>query len=165
MGVFLMSFNPFSALTSRVFGGLLILSLVTLGPALWITRGKLADARETITALEKWQDDIVIAVRLASDNPETTEKTAKDQINQLGYIRIQLKAAVDEQNAAIDALARESEAAREVAARAQKERAAALKRADSLQAELRNRARVPAPASDMERAVRETQDELYEAGL
>lgn len=161
----MLPFNPFSALTSKVFGGLLILSLVTLGPALWITRGKLADARETIAALEDWRDNIVIAVRLASDNQDVTDKTAESQINELGYIRIQLKAAVDQQNAAIDAMARESEAAREVAARAKKERAAALRRAEALQAELRNRARVPAPAADMEAAVRQTQDELYDAGL
>jgi hypothetical protein len=164
MGV-LMTFNPFSALTSKVFGGLLLLSLVTLGPALLITRAKLSDARETIAALEQWQDDIVIAVRLASGNADTTDKTAEQQINRMGVIRIKLGEAVESQNGQIEAMQRESDAALAIADKARKERAAAILRAEKLQAELRSRARVPAPAEDMEAAVRRSQDELYEAGL
>lgn len=160
-----MPFNPFSALTSKLFGGLLILSLITLGPALLITRAKLFDARETIAALEQWQDDMVIAVRLASGNKDTTEKTAVQQVNRMGVIRIQLGEAVKAQNAAVEAMQRESEAAQAVAERARKERADAVKRTEALQAELRKRARVPAAAADMEAAVRRSQDELYEAGL
>lgn len=164
MGV-LMTFNPFSALTSKVFGGLLLLSLVTLGPALLITRAKLSDARETIAALEQWQDDIVIAVRLASGNADTTDKTAEQQINRMGVIRIKLGEAVESQNGQIEAMQRESDAALAIADKAREERAAAIVRAEKLQAELRSRARVPAPAEDMEAAVRRSQDELYEAGL
>ncbi len=160
-----MPFNPFSALTSKVFGGLLILALVTLGPALLITRAKLFDARETITVLEQWQDDMVIAVRLASGNKDTTEKTAVQQVNRMGVIRIQLGEAVKSQNGQIEAMQRESDAALAIAEQAKQERAAAIRRAEKLQAELRSRARVPAPADDMEAAVRRSQDELYEAGL
>jgi hypothetical protein len=164
MGV-LMTFNPFSALTSKVFGGLLLMSLVTLGPALLITRAKLSDARETIAALEQWQDDIVIAVRLASGNADTTDKTAEQQINRMGVIRIKLGEAVESQNGQIEAMQRESDAALAIADKAREERAAAIRRAEKLQAELRSRARVPAPAEDMEAAVRRSQDEIYEAGL
>jgi hypothetical protein len=160
-----MTFNPFSALTSKVFGGLLILSLVTLVPALLITRAKLFDARETIAALEQWQDDMVIAVRLASGNRDTTEKTAVQQVNRMGVIRIKLGEAVESQSGQIEAMQRESDAALAVAEKARQERAAAIRRAEKLQAELRSRARVPAPAEDMEAAVRRSQDELYEAGL
>jgi hypothetical protein len=160
-----MTFNPFSALTSKVFGGLLILSLVTLVPALLITRAKLFDARETIAALEQWQDDMVIAVRLASGNKDTTDKTAVQQVNRMGVIRIKLGEAVERQSGQIEAMQRESDAALAVAEKARQERAAAIRRAEKLQAELRSRARVPAPAEDMEAAVRRSQDELYEAGL
>jgi hypothetical protein len=160
-----MTFNPFSALTSKVFGGLLILSLVTLVPALLITRAKLFDARETIAALEQWQDDMVIAVRLASGNRDTTEKTAVQQVNRMGVIRIKLGEAVESQSGQIEAMQRESDAALAVAEKARQERAAAIRRAEKLQAELRSRARVPAPAEDMEAAVRRSQDELYEAGV
>ncbi len=160
-----MTFNPFSALTSKVFGGLLLLSLVTLGPALLITRAKLSDARETIAALEQWQDDIVIAVRLASGSADTTDKTAEQQINRMGVIRIKLGEAVESQNGQIEAMQRESDAALAIADKAREERAAAIRRAEKLQTELRSRARVPAPAEDMEAAVRRSQDELYEAGL
>jgi len=160
-----MTFNPFSALTSKVFGGLLILSLVTLVPALLITRAKLFDARETIAALEQWQDDMVIAVRLASGNKDTTDKTAVQQVNRMGVIRIKLGEAVESQSGQIEAMQRESDAALAVAEKARQERAAAIRRAEKLQAELRSRARVPAPAEDMEAAVRRSQDELYEAGL
>jgi hypothetical protein len=160
-----MTFNPFSALTSKVFGGLLILSLVTLVPALLITRAKLFDARETIAVLEQWQDDMVIAVRLASGNKDTTDKTAVQQVNRMGVIRIKLGEAVQSQSGQIEAMQRESDAALAVAEKARQERAAAIRRAEKLQAELRSRARVPAPAEDMEAAVRRSQDELYEAGL
>jgi ribonucleotide monophosphatase NagD (HAD superfamily) len=160
-----MPFNPFSALTSKLFGAGLVLSLITLGPALLITRATLADAREDIAALTDWQDKIVAAVRLASNNPKADAGTAAEQIGELGFIRVQLKAAVETQNAAIDAMSRESEAALLVAERARQERAAAVRRAEALQSELRSRALVPAPAADMEAAVRQSQDELYEAGL
>lgn len=160
-----MPFNPFSTLTSKIFGGLLLLSLLTLGPGLLITRHRLADARETITALELWQTDIVIAVRLAADNSETTVKTAGAQITALGNARRDLIAAGAAQNAAIEALHAESEAALAIAEQAERERAAAIKRTEALQAELRRRAAAPAPAEDMEAAVRLSQDELYEAGL
>jgi hypothetical protein len=160
-----MTFNPFSALTSKVFGGLLILSLVTLVPALLITRAKLFDARETIAALEQWQDDMVIAVRLASGNRDTTEKTAVQQVNRMGVIRIKLGEAVESQSGQIEAMQRESDAALAVAEKAKRERAAAIRRTEKLQAELRARARVPAPAEDMDAAVRRSQDDLYGAGL
>jgi len=157
--------NPFSALTSKVFGGLLILSLVTLGPALLITRGKLADARETITALTDWQTEMVDAVRLASNNPDVDKVTAKAQVQEMGFIRIQLGNAINQQNAALDEMQRQSAAALEAARDAERKRRAATQRAEALAAELRGRARIAAPADDMEEAVRRTQDELYEAGI
>lgn len=158
-----MTFNPFPALTSKIFGGLLVLSLLTLGPGLLITRARLADARETITSLEKWQDDIVIAVRLASDNPETGTDTAAAQITALGNARRDLTAAVAAQNSAVAAMQAESDTARAVAEQARKERAAAIRRTEALAAELRQRAATP--AEDTDAAVRRSQDELYEAGL
>lgn len=145
----------------KLLGGALILSLLTLGPGLLITRHRLADARETITALEKWQDDVVVAVRLASDNPDTTDATAAAQITALGNARRDLTAAVAAQNAAVASLQAESEAALAVADRARKERAAAVKRTEALVAELRARP----PSEDTDAAVRQSQDELYEAGL
>jgi len=157
-----MPFNPFSAITSKIFGGLLVLSLLTLGPGLLITRARLHEARTTITALEKWQDDVVIAVRLAADAP-TTADTAVSQITALGNARRDLTAALAAQNAAIEAMQRESEAARAVAERARKERAASIRRTEALAAELRSRA--VAPPDDTDAAVRRSQDELYEAGL
>jgi BMFP domain-containing protein YqiC len=144
----------------KLLGGALILSLLTLGPGLLITRAKLADARTTITALEKWQDDAVIAVRLAADAP-TTKDTAVAQITALGNARRDLAAAVAAQNAAVASLRAESEAALAVADRARKERAAAVKRTEALVAKLRARP----PAEDTDAAVRRSQDELYEAGL
>lgn len=158
-------FNPFSQFTSKLFGAGLVLSLVTLGPALWITRATLADAREDIAVLEKWQDKIVSAVRLATNDPKVDAGTAAERITEMGFVQVQLKAAVDQNNVAIEAMSRESEAALDLAERAKQERAAAVRRAEALQAELRSRSRVPAPAADMEAAVRRSQDELYEAGL
>jgi hypothetical protein len=166
MGVLLMlGLNPFSALTSKVFGGLLILSLVTLGPALWITRGKLADARETIDALLTWQTEMVDAVRIASNNPEVDSTTAKAQVQELGIIRIELKNAIENQNAALDEMERQSAEATRIAMEAERRRRAANARAEELARRLEARARVPAPADQMERAVREAQDAAFKEGL
>ena len=160
-----MAFNPFSQLTSKIFGAGLVLSLITLGPALLITRATLADARDDIAALEKWQDKVVAAVRLATNDPEVDAGTVAEHITEMGFVQVQLKAAVDQNNATIDAMSRESQAALDLAERAKQERAAAVRRAEALQSELRSRALVPAAADDMEAAVRRSQDELYEAGL
>lgn len=160
-----MPFNPFSALTSKVFGGLLVLSLVTLGPALLITRYRLAEARETITELVDWRMGIIDAIRVASDNPNVDGKTAAAQVQALGQTRVNLTNAVNDQNAAIEAIEQQSADALAAAADAERKRQAATKRAEDLAKELRNRARVPAPAADMEAAVRRSQDEQWDAGL
>lgn len=160
-----MPFNPFSQLTSKIFGGLLLLSLVTLGPGLWLTRAKLADARETITSLETWQSETVAAIRLAADNPEVSAATAKAQVQALGTARIELTNAIESQNAALEVMQRQSEQAIEIAREAEDKRRAAVARSAQLQAELRRRAAAPVDPADMEQAVRDSQDELYEAGL
>jgi hypothetical protein len=161
----LMPFNPFSALTSKVFGGLLILSLLTLGPALLLTRHRLADVKAQLLELTEWRGAVIATVRVASGNEDVTAKTAVAQIRELGVIRVQLKQAVESQNGQIEAMARESEAALELAAQAERDRRAATRRAEALKAELRSRARAPVPAADMEAAVRQSQDELYDEGL
>jgi hypothetical protein len=160
-----MPFNPFSALTSKIFGGLLALSLLTLVPGLLITRHRLAEARETITELVDWRIGIIDAIRIAADNPEVDAKTAAAQVQALGVTRVNLTNAVKDQNAAITAIEQESAAALDMAREAEQQRRAAIKRSEALQAELRSRAAAPAPAADMEAEVRRSQDDLYEAGL
>jgi C4-dicarboxylate-specific signal transduction histidine kinase len=160
-----MPFNPFSALTSKIFGGLLALSLLTLGPGLLITRHRLAEARETITELVDWRIGIIDAIRIAADNPEIDARTAAAQVQALGVTRVNLTNAVKDQNAAITAIEQESAAALDMAREAEEQRRAAIRRTEALQAELRRRAAAPAPAADMEAEVRRSQDELYEAGL
>ena len=158
-------FNPFSELTSKLFGGLLALSLVTLGPALYFTRATLADARVTIKGLTEWQTDIVEQVRLASKNPKIDKTTVSSQIAEMGYIRIQLDNAIDTQNAAISEMERQSAEAKQMAIEAERKRRAAVPRAADLARKLRYDSRAPAPSDDMEASVRETQDLLYEEGL
>jgi hypothetical protein len=160
-----MPFNPFSAITSKVFGGLLILSLLTLGPGLLITRHRLAEARETITELTNWRVGIIDAIRLAADNSDVDASTAAAQVQALGHVRVELTNAVKSQNSAIAAIEQQSADALAAAEEAERKRQAATKRAEMLANELRNRARVPAPAADMEAAVRQSQDELWDAGL
>lgn len=151
----------FSSLTSKVFAGLLAVASF----ALLIVGFQLSSARDRIRVLEDWQQRVVLAVRVATGNETVTAKSAEGQIEQLGVIRIQLKRAVRVQNDAIDALEREGRLARETAAKAAAERAAAVKRANALAAQLRKQAKVPVAAPDMEAAVRATQDQLFEAGL
>lgn len=160
-----MTFNPFSQLTSKIFGGLLVVSLITLGPALIITRHRLTEARETITELVNWRVGIIDAIRVAADNPDVDATTAAAQVQALGHVRVELTNAVESQNVAIAVIEQQSADALAAAEEAERKRQAATKRAEVLANELRNRARVPAPAADMEAAVRRSQDELWDAGL
>lgn len=149
----------------KLLAGGLILSLVTLGPGLLITRAKLADARETITELVNWRIGIIDAIRIAADNPDVDASTAAAQVQALGHVRVELTNAVESQNEAIAAIEQQSAQALAAAREAERKRKAATQRAEALANELRNRARVPAPAADMEAAVRRSQDELWDAGL
>lgn len=160
-----MAFNPFSQLTSKIFGVGLILSLITLGPALYFTRATLADVKEDLQAAKDWQLEVISAVAVAADNPKVDGKTAIAQIQELGHTRVNLTNAIEDQNEAIVMIEQQSADALAIAEKAQKQRAAATRKAEALAAELRDRARVAAPADDMEAAVRKTQDELYEAGI
>lgn len=125
----------------------------------------LAEAKEDLQAAKDWQLEVIRAVAIAADNPDVDGKTAIAQIQQLGHTRVNLTNAIDDQNKAIVMMEQQSQDALAIAEKARKDRAAATRKADALAQELRNRSRVPAPAADMEAAVRRTQDELYEAGI
>lgn len=157
--------NPFSALGAKIFGGLFLASLVTLGPALWWTRGELADARATIADLLDWQMEMVDAVRLASNNPDVDETTAKAQVQELGIIRLELTNAIDNQNAAIEAMEAQTAAAMRAADEAERRRRSAVRKAERLKTELANRAMNPVAPAKMEQAVRDAQDILFEEGI
>lgn len=153
-------------IVSKVLGGALAGALLLSGGLtikLAFTSHELKNAKEVISNLVEWQDGIVDTTRLASGSNEITAKTAQAQIQQLGYIRIELKNSVEIQNDAIEQLERESQLAQALVARASQQKQAAIQRADQLEKQLRNRAGVP--AANMEQAVRQTQDEIYEAGL
>lgn len=149
-------------LLKGALAGSLLLSVV-LGGALAWSRHELSNAKEVIQSLVEWQDGIIEATRLAADSPEIAKEDVAPAIQNLGQVRIQLLNAVDKQNEAIEALVKESEAARELAAQAQRKQQAAIRRAEDLQRQMRERAN--APAADMEAAIRRNQDDLYEAGL
>lgn len=149
-------------LLKGALAGSLLLSVV-LGGALAWSRHELSNAKEVIQGLVEWQDGVIEATRLAADSPEIAKEDVAPAIQNLGQVRIQLLNAVDKQNEAIEVLIKESEAARELAAQAQRKQQAAIRRAEDLQRQLRERAN--APAADMEAAIRRNQDDLYEAGL
>lgn len=149
-------------LLKGALAGSLLLSVV-LGGALAWSRHELSNAKEVIQSLVEWQDGVIEATRLAADSPEIAKEDVAPAIQNLGQVRIQLLNAVDKQNEAIEVLIKESEAARELAAQAQRKQQAAIRRAEDLQRQLRERAN--APAADMEAAIRRNQDDLYEAGL
>lgn len=149
-------------LNRYVLAGALIVA-GALGLWLAYTKYELSNAKEVIQGLVEWQDGIVDTTRLAAGSPEVTKDTAQAQIQALGNLRIELKNAIGVQNEAIHQLERESEAARKLVAQVSKQKEAAIQRADELQRKLRQRA--GAPAADTDKAVRQTQDELYEAGL
>lgn len=134
-----------------------------LGLGLAYTKYELSNAKEVIQGLVEWQDGIVDTTRLAAGSPDVTKQTANAQIQALGQLRIELKNAIGVQNDAILQLEKESAAARALVAKVTKQKEAAIQRADDLQRKLKDRAGTP--AKDTDAAVRQTQDELYEAGL
>lgn len=150
-------------LLGSLLGGSLLLSVV-LGAGWAVSDHRLSNAKEVIEGLTEWQDGVREATRLAAgSDQEVTPAQVQPMIQQLGNLRVQLIAAVEAQNNAVEVLQRETEAAQEVARQAERQRRGAIERAEALQARLRERAGTPAPDTDA--AVRQTQDELYEAGL
>lgn len=151
-------------LTTKVLGGALAGSLILsgiLGVQLAFTKSELSSAKEVIQDLTSWRDDMIGSIRLATGSPDTDAKTAKMQVQALGQAHTALKETVKSQNSAIAALEQGTLRAKQAAAREASARAAAINRAEDLEAELVTRV----PRQDVEAAVREVQDMLYEAGL
>lgn len=68
--------------------------------------------------LRVWQSDVYAATKEASANPKLTKKDTAQQIRLLGTAIADLKAAIARQNAAVNALAAESERQKGEAAKA-----------------------------------------------
>ena len=59
--------------------------------------------------LRQWQSDVVAATREASANPKLGKDHVAEQIRELGHSIANLKTAIGRQNAAVNALAAESD--------------------------------------------------------
>lgn len=121
----------FSALTSKLFGGL-SLALALFAGLCWFMWGSWKDRAEE---LQRGADAVVIALRTASGNPKSDWKTAPGQIIALGEANRSLKIAIDDSNSRIDLMAQEavrlrarSEELQEIARRAEAQRRAAYAR-------------------------------------
>lgn len=155
-------------LVAKVMAGALAGSLIlsgVLGVSLYLRGLELESAKEVIQDLADWQGDMVQAIRLASGSPETTEKTARAQVQAMGQSLLVLNGALTTANNAVDRLADEKAKAEAIAEREMRARAAAMATAERLLKELQARGQVPVAAEDMEAEVRRAQDAAYEAGL
>lgn len=158
---------PFG-LSTKVLGGSLVGALIlsgVLGIALYVTSLRLTNAKEVIRNLTDWQSEMVSAVSLASGNPEVTKLTAKAQVQAIGNSLSTLNSALKTSNDAVEKLAQQRKEALARAAQAGKERAAAIKKAETLAAQLRTSAETSVSPEEMEAEVRRVQDLVYEAGL
>lgn len=140
----------------KYLSGGLAIGLIALSVYVFALRG---DVRE----LTNWQDDIVLAVQGASGNDEVTEDSAKDQILAMGRSVENLRRGIETQNAAVDKLADERDAALHRAEVERARRQAAIDRARGTADDLDGQALTPADNPD--EAMRAAQDQAYEEGL
>ena len=89
------------------------------------------DWRSERNELRAWQDSVLTTTREASANPKLKARDVPQQIRLLGQSVAELKAAIARQNAAVDAIAKESAKAQEDA---QKATSAAKERANAAEA-------------------------------
>jgi methyl-accepting chemotaxis protein len=129
--------------TAKLIGGLVgllvLIGLVAMVNGWRVERNHLRD----------WQAGVVQATREASGNPKLGKDHVSAQIGQLGKSIANLKAAIANQNAAVNALAAESDrqraAAVEAAQRAEKASRGAQATSDSLAASSRSGERLTKP--------------------
>jgi cysteinyl-tRNA synthetase len=157
---------PIPSLT-KVLGGALVGSLLlsgVLGGLLAWKGHELNNAKEVIQRLEGWQGGIVQSIRLATGNNAVTKDTAQNQVQAMGNSLVALNNALKTSNDAVERLGEEKRAAEQAAAREAKARAAAIATAEKLSAQMKAGAAKPVSQADIEKEIRRTQDELYEAG-
>lgn len=156
--------NPFTVLTSKIFGAVSIALLFALA-ACWIGWGRLEKKYDALTAQT---GAVLAALRIASDNPDLRMKEAPGQAIALGESNRRLKQSIADQNMALDQMAAEAvrlkaraSELRKIADRAQAQRKAALARLSDLAA-------TPGTREDCMTLLHEADDALnivYEAGL
>lgn len=99
-----MMFNPFSAITAKLFGGLSIVLLLACALC-WHKWGVWKEKSE---AWAVQASAVVQALKIAADNPKSDWKTAPGQIIALGESNRALKGEIRATNEAIDEMAREA---------------------------------------------------------
>ena len=156
-----MPFSPFSALTSKLFGGLSLGLMIAMG-LMYLT---IKHLNHEIDNLHTWQGDMVVAVKNASGNDKTTTANAKEQVYEMGKSITIMIGATKTQNDAIDALNTQRDAALAKAEAERADRAVAIAKAEDLAKQLRDSELKPVPKADVEKEVRRVQDLVYGAGL
>lgn len=97
-------------------------ALALIAAVLWF-RSVLNERAE----LREWRDDVVVATRAASANPKLAESQVPLQIQLLGKSIAECKGALERQNAAVENLAKQTEAAQIMAAEASRKAAQRVK--------------------------------------
>lgn len=156
-----MPFNPFSALTSKLFGGLSLGLMIAMG-LMYLT---IKHLNHEIEKLHTWQGDMVTAVKDASGNDKTTTSNAKEQVYEMGKSIANMISATKTQNDAIDALNKQRDVALAKAETERANRAVAIAKADDLAKQLRDGELKPVSKADVDKEVRRVQDLVYGAGL
>lgn len=156
--------SPFSVLTSKIFGGLSIVLLLAVAVLWW----RMDHWHKVADHLAKQAGQVIIALRLATDNPKADWETAPGQIYALGDSNRRLKGEIANTNRALDDMAAEAvrlrkraEDLQEIARKAEAQRRAAYAR-------LSNMAATPGQRSDCMMLIREAEEALNivkEAGL
>lgn len=127
-----------------------------------------AEWKDRFDVLSHQAGQVLAETRIAADNPDLTWKATAPQIAALGRSNQRLKAAIGEQNKAIDDMAREAvrlraraEELQVIADKARAQRKAALTR-------LADMSITPGTRADCETLLREAEDALdlvYQSGL
>lgn len=113
----------FSVLTSKIFGGVAIGSLLLLG----VQTARLSSANERVAELTDWQNDVVGATRIATGVADLAVAHVPVQIYGLGASVDQLQRGIERQNSDVIARADALAEARQKAAQDAQTAAAAYR--------------------------------------
>lgn len=159
-----MPFNPFSALTSKIFGGACIF-LLLFSALCWhkwgVWKDKFGDLSEEAGV-------VLVAVRDAADNPKLTWRDVPKQIDALDASLTEAQSTLDTQTDRINQLGAESNRLRAENEALAAKVASLNRKRDALIAQLEDDALDPGDRADCWAQIRETDEalnQLYREGF
>jgi len=148
-----MKFDPFSAVTSKIFGAAALVLLLAAGLGWW----RADHWHGRFDTLNLTLGTIVVAIREASDNPTVTAGTAAEQVRTLGASRRSMIAAIETINTAVSTIANETQRLKARRQLLEREAARAIAQRDAARRRLADATSPPAVRRDCEQLAAEAE--------